>query len=539
MTDVTPRNPTENPGNFHNATRFESNRMSTTPKTPGEPALQHTSKNANQQIDQSNIRPNIQPSNQQDLADFIQQTEDYDYIGWIPCICGRLNYKNATADTALGNVKKAQSVNIKMYPQNIADDDFIRALAVTSTVNWRDRTDKSYDGKYKVMAVGKTDSYHEHSFFKLKVAILPAQYERSHFDKERALFDSFYACHLDDRKDQQDQPLAARIASRRTAQAFRALQQALAINTSVIENDAKELCDNYFLVEALLHPNGLIACRYIDDPTRDTVQKQANLSAYKTTKHTIIRQAFYYLKYVFHQHKHHPQDDDSVCTIFPKPAARGPNSQGHNIKQIGPTLVGNLIQVLTQYRRHTDRFSNHDLHHKGLLGYARSLAKSCMRVGFYNEAAYQHQLCRLDCVEQSFTAMVDSHKEQQPPTIPLLQLALQFAMIVIVVVGTAHLLSKELLVTSIDDTYQVAPLAISNTYLWQVIPIVPLSMVLALPIYLQIRKLRRINIVIERDLFKTHMATLGLATAYVAGMTGCLLWLLSIVSQAVNWGGLL
>jgi hypothetical protein len=149
----------------------------------------------------------------------------------------------------------------------------------------------------------------------------------------------------------------------------------------------------------------------------------------------MVRQAYYYLKYIFHHHKHHREPDDCACTVIPIP-------QDH--QAIGQRLVGNLTSSVNQFRRMLDSLGRCGVDHVGVIGYIGSLAKSCKRLGLYTDDAYEHQVERLTYVKESFSAMVTARSMNRITVFQAVTFALQATTLAILVLGTYCLLSGEL-----------------------------------------------------------------------------------------------
>ena len=358
------------------------------------------------------------------LHEFAEHVSEYEYVAWVPCIAGRLNYKNAPSKTTLGSLQVPRGLNVKVGVGSNGEQGY-RALAVTSTHNWQDTVDNNASGDFKVLVVGRADSYDDHCVMKLKLGLVHVDYESD----MREATDAFEAL------------MSAAPESR--DEAFVRLEQSLDFNQENIDqlkqggtlDKGKEKHGEYHLVEALLHPNGLILCRYIDDGFRDPQLKASDSSAYMLQRSTVIRQAYYYFKYVFHQHKHHREADDCACSVLKIP---------DDARNIGPKLVGTLTSSVNQFRRLLDHVGQCDVHHVGVIGYIASLAKSCKRVGFYDgdSCAYEHQNDRLAYVEQSFTAMVKERAFNRISVFQRRSLNFQLVTLMTVIIGTTLILSK-------------------------------------------------------------------------------------------------
>ena len=382
------------------------------------------------------------------LGKFSNKLDNYSHIGWIPCIAGRLNYNNASSVKALGSKKPARGINARINTTHDGNGGS-RILAVTSIHDWQDnehnilanspnnkedeelekeqdqsqaqntgedtddykeRPGDPMNGKFRIIALGRAESFDEHCLFKIRVAIVSTKYE-SAFDNTQQLFEKL----LQKKRKGRDGKTRGEIF------------EELDASVNIFGTDLSEHAGNgYYLVEALLHPNGLIVCRYEDSDTGSPVSV-----GHKTA---LVRQAYYYLKYIFHHHKHHREPDDCACTVIPIP-------EDH--EAIGQKLVGNLTSSVNQFRRMLDSLGRCGMNHIGVIGYIESLAKSCDRFGLYTDDAYQHQVERLKYVNQSFSAMVTEKSMNRITLFQAVTFALQATTLAILVLGTYCLLKGE------------------------------------------------------------------------------------------------
>ena len=345
---------------------------------------------------------------------FSNEFDKYDYVGWIPCVTGRLTYANAPSVTALGNVEKPRSIN-KCIDEPTSANHRCRVLAVNSTHDWKDTKSKHKSGVYNVFLAGRADSCEEHCVFKIHLGFVLERMTDVVADTT-TLFDR----------------LIERAEDESPTEPESVYDLFTAFESSLIDN-CKEENKGYYLIEMLLHPNGLVLCRYIDRGPADKEAREKNKGCYMRRRIIAARQAYYYAKYVFHQHKHHLPTIDCACTIIPMPT---------NKVDIGPKLVGNLTGGINQFRRHLDQLGQGDIHHDGIVGYTASLAKSCLRVQFQERSAYRHQMERLGFVNQSFGAMVKERTFNRVSNIQWTTAFLQLASILLLMLGTYFILQK-------------------------------------------------------------------------------------------------
>ena len=352
------------------------------------------------------------------LSQFSKKLNEYSHIGWIPCIAGRLNYNNASPIKALGNREEARGINL-------VGDGYSRVIAISSTHDWKDDernirshspgnveseencentglSDDQYNGEFKIIALGRAESFEDHCLFKIRVALVSTTHQ-SAFDNTQELFEKLLLKKKADRDDKTHTKIFEEID----------------VSVADFSDPALKGC---YLVEALLHPNGLILCKH--KSSTNEASKVSDMSI-------VVRQSYYYLKYIFHHHKHHRESDDCACTIIPIP-------EDH--QTIGHKLVGDLTASVNQFRRVLDSLGQCGVDHMGIIGYIESMAKSCKRLGLYKRGAYEHQVERLKYVRQSFSAMVARKSMGRLTFFQKATFALQISTLSIIVLGTYCLL---------------------------------------------------------------------------------------------------
>ena len=150
------------------------------------------------------------------LSQFSKKLNEYSHIGWIPCIAGRLNYNNASPIKALGNREEARGINL-------VEDGYSRVIAISSTHDWKDDernirshspgnveseencentglSDDQYNGEFKIIALGRAESFEDHCLFKIRVALVSTTHQ-SAFDNTQELFEKLLLKKKADRDD--------------------------------------------------------------------------------------------------------------------------------------------------------------------------------------------------------------------------------------------------------------------------------------------------------------------------------------------------
>ncbi|NRA14963.1 MAG: hypothetical protein HRU04_05645 [Oceanospirillaceae bacterium] len=124
-------------------------------------------------------------------------------------------------------------------------------------------------------------------------------------------------------------------------------------------------------------------------------------------RYTVIRQAFYYIKYGLHTHKHHEFERDALTTVIPiLPEIAGPSK---TIGSIWLQLIGQLKRELVRIKR-TQSIAENDLHvndihtAEGIIAYSRTLLSQLKYHEFLKEGCYSRELESLNGVKASLSA---------------------------------------------------------------------------------------------------------------------------------------
>lgn len=272
----------------------------------------------------------------------------YDFIGWVPCISGSLNFRLTACDVIGSGYSNINHIELDSQGQQK------RFIVIASKVDWEDFKSSS-DGQWNVvlLASGKVGS----DYIDGQVYLVPAQ--NSIWQEEIAALLKNIELKVFQKED--------------IKEAF----AELAVN---LGNGAKG--EEVFASRFRLKEIGFV---YLGS---DQKVKDGDT----TTRLLICRQSFYFIKYTFHKHKHH-ESSESLTTIHRLSAKQD---------TVGKALIGDIKRCLVDLRRDSAPadfkvfFAS-----KGILSYAKSLAYSCKVEGLLTDACYNAEKNYIDNLGES------------------------------------------------------------------------------------------------------------------------------------------
>jgi hypothetical protein len=254
-------------------------------------------------------------------------------------------------------------------------------IALSSTVDWNDRTGRGDDGKFNVLVISnEINDISEASTVKGWAYIVPSTVVSKRSDI-KSIFDFFS---LTGRKKAKKVPL-----------------EQFSSNVTSIESlfDSSHIAELYRVRFTLL-PGGLTYLKLDNTPEFFHLHAEQDQS-WRDNDRVLCRQAFYFLKYALHEHLHHPFDDDSVSTTYYY------GSESQDPSQIGKALLQRFYDSIGGMKSMTERNRRRGSQYKGVISFGRALIRVLRKTRFINDAEKQEQLERLDNMEGSFAALVN------------------------------------------------------------------------------------------------------------------------------------
>lgn len=371
----------------------------------------------------------------------LDTTQDkHNYIGWIPCVGGHLDFgliKPGISGkfTGVGKDPKTSCVN---FSPNGQADSHIRNIAIQSWVDWKD-THKNADGRSRVCLIASVKPSEDLDARKLtgSLIIYPKVYEERGKKHKARLLDTIHALDFAimswsmrdatkwDRAKLFFSLLARKYIKKHykkhlTLKKYENWEDAQSIfnrlwqstvnsipepggsrlpENSVLRSDAEPgQYPNIYRVDFEVEPNGITRVNFND------LKTHRNGPVYITDedRFVICRQAFYYIKYSLHTHKHHGHQQDAMTTIV------------QNNKNAGLRLLGQIKRELTGIKR-LQRYKmqrHHSAESLGIIAYANSLCVSLRQSNLLNSLIYEREMERLKALKSSFESQLDSLAEK-------------------------------------------------------------------------------------------------------------------------------
>lgn len=235
------------------------------------------------------------------------QDNDFTHLGWVPCLNGHLDFglmrpgiqggfTNNTLDLKTSCINFAYAGNA---------DSHARKIILQSKVDWRDKKPaEEYDGLYRIIVMAKVRTADNMDERKLTGAIYiyrPAIFEQTSANKSIPWLKIIH--------ESNNSLLAWK--EKKLHENWPATQQRLNKLYTELEKElnrrSKEQ-NHFWKLGFEIESNGLLSIENRTILSKGFTESEAYI---------IARQAYYYLKYSLHHHKHHDQQADSLTTLIP------------------------------------------------------------------------------------------------------------------------------------------------------------------------------------------------------------------------------
>jgi len=288
----------------------------------------------------------------------------------------------------MGVVIRGVFTNSKSNGNNFIEESFScnrykdshhRRIVLQSQVDWRDSPEFHKDsGKFRVVVTAEVNLSNsmDERYLKGNLLIYPLRAEPAQ-KQQREKMNIHSLCH--EIKNEQNNRL----------ENFNKLEK---ITSGFEPVDSLSLfsCSIGFRIS----PNGITKLKY-NNPNQ-------NLDA--NSLYIIARQAFYYLKYSIHTHKHHTSKQDSLTTITPVYY-----TDENGLVEAALRLVCQLKRELTYLQRiqNTDGKEHPSNNAAGIIAYIKSLILSLKNESSLSSEIAERELKQFEYVQNSFSAQTN------------------------------------------------------------------------------------------------------------------------------------
>lgn len=332
--------------------------------------------------------------------------ENYKYIGWVPCLSGKLYFKYISC--GLGKDAIASINHKEVLPVNGSTPDsktgqmpYQRHIVLSSYVDWKDT--RKENGDFHVVMLGRATHV---SDFSGRVFIIHKDSINTQWKKIEDDIKSLNKDVLKAYRRNEDIVISERYKN-------------LELSISTFE------AEYFYTIEYEVDRCGFTYLNYLEE-----IDDQEHML-------TVIRQSFYYIKYAIHQHQHHKFDDDSLTTAHLAP---------ENKEDIGDQLLDDLKESMVAMKRDLRATRDHRLYDvKGVVSYARSLLQSCCRVGYIKKESYKHELQFVDNMKSSIETLVQNDEREIAKNIASSSAARSVILLLFAIAAPFVLLNRDLI----------------------------------------------------------------------------------------------
>lgn len=333
------------------------------------------------------------------------------HVAWVPCVSGHLDFALMRVGLEGAQDKKGErdepnySVN---YVSDGSRGGHKRNIVLESWVDWRD-SDVG-DGKFRVVLAAQSNYSRnlDQRSLRGQVFIYPKSYENGALEPvAKKLLSDIRKLHCSLLQTDDDPDDWCKNQAELNS-AFEKIKKSIDVSAPFgfpdsVDNDTP--MQHQYVVDFWVSHNGITFMGL-----REKNHKKA-FDVSDEVRYTIIRQAFYYIKYGLHTHKHHDFERDALTTVVP--------INGCTFSDIWLQLVGQLKRELVRIKRAYSIAENSirvdDVHSaEGILAYSRTLITQLQHRGFLTDKLAERELRSLNGVQESLNAHVNrADKERE------------------------------------------------------------------------------------------------------------------------------
>ncbi|WP_062059990.1 hypothetical protein [Cellvibrio sp. OA-2007] len=332
--------------------------------------------------------------------------DNWEYMGWVPCLNGHLDFGlmkvGISGPFSVGKSQDREYISVNQSTKK-ERDSHERKIFLQSKVDWRDsETFNPEDGLFRVLVTAEVTPSHSMDMRALSghISIYPIAAEPSSYAERMDMNIHRLSHELRDIATERDR-INLRLGQNENNRfdvltndindCFSKLEKIVSSETAI-----EKLDDSYFFssFEFRIEANGIVWIKSVKDNIR------------KDIRYIIARQAYYFLKYSLHIHKHHQTKQDALTTIV---ALSDDNNDGRS--EAGLRLVCQLKRELTSLNRiksnrahrYKDQFFLNDT--CGIIAYGKALIRSLRNGQIFSEEIADRELERFDDLKSSSDAL--------------------------------------------------------------------------------------------------------------------------------------
>lgn len=334
--------------------------------------------------------------------------QDYDYIGWIPCVVGRLDFSKISTDQV--EIKERKKCAEKSICLTYRDEHSIptstlreQFSVISSVFNWKDRKDpnENYDGFFRFIAFSYSDQFGDmkgRAFLILQSDINDSQELQSSIIEPLAQIEESIRNYDNAISENQYEP-TIRLEEIHVKKEIKSVENK--IDDFLASGSYK---DRIIQIDYLINKNGMV---FLNTKTRDKFTSDIKYKAQELhSSYICSKQCFIYLKSVYHKHKHHKKEEDRITSI-------------HRIDSASKTtaalkLIDDLRRSLIELKDREHRSLESPEHFlQGFISYTKSLVQSLNDMKLISDDIAKAKHTYFDNMLQSWQSIVKRTEESR------------------------------------------------------------------------------------------------------------------------------
>lgn len=324
---------------------------------------------------------------------------NYSHIGWVPCINGHLDFGlmiPGIVGSFTNNTLKDPKITSINYGSLYRDNHHARRIILQSKVDWKDNKKPDFNGHFRVILIAEANESENLDERKLtgSIYIYPLGLEPPLNNGRSNLpwFESIHSANdslTEYKKNKLEDWDKIRLQLNSDYDSL-----SIALNN----HDDNPIKEHFYKVNFDVNNTGLTKLT-LDFPDIENINQ--------TEKYLVIRQAFYYIKYSLHSHKHHFKQEDSLTTVVPL------ETDDALKDQTGLKLLGQLKRELTSIKRTYSNGGNRTFcDEQGIIAYMSSFCVSLNSGGYLSEKLYNREVEYLKAIKTSFCVQTDKQDKR-------------------------------------------------------------------------------------------------------------------------------
>lgn len=165
-------------------------------------------------------------------------------------------------------------------------------------------------------------------------------------------------------------------------------------------------------------------------------------------KLTVLRQAYYFIKYSWHKHKHHDNTAECLTTIHPLKETR--SETGHLLLNDLKDSMVRLKQDYRPYRKQTM------IHAQGIASYAKSLAQSLHSCKYFTNEELEQEKVFLNNMSESINVLDSKSEREKSHTVSISNSYKSLILFILAFVAPMIIILRDDIKKNVDQAVEIA-----------------------------------------------------------------------------------